>query len=688
MRVFGAWVAAAVLVVSAPAAAAAPGPTKTAPEMVRILDVPYVPQSGLLCGGAALAMVLRYWGATGVRAEDFAALVEPDQGGIRTGVLVKAVEARGWTALPFAGTPDVVAGHLAQGRPVIALIQAGAGSHHYVVLLAWANGRVVLHDPNAGPFRTMPASEFQAAWSGTGNWALLILPPAKTKEIDAQDHAAVDSTATVAPDSCDVMVEAGIHLAQQGDTTAAELKFLAAQSLCPANAAPLRERAGLRFLAEDWAGASRLAKSALALDPSDVHTWRLLAGSRFLAGDLDGALGAWNHLSEPLNDLTRIDGLRHTRYSVVAGLIDLPPGRLITAHAFRRARHRLAELPAKSEYRLSLRPLPDGKAQVNAALLERPLVFDGPWDMGGAAIKAITKREVTLEVASPTGNGELWTAGWRWWQDRPRVSMALAVPAAGRPGIWRLEGFWERQAYAAPEPIGAQDLVPTKIMREERRRTALSVADWLGPDLRLEAGVGLDEWADRGSHLSLEGAVETRWSRDHVSLAAGVTRWVSTQGGVPFGTSSLSCTWSSTGLDNSGDAWLARLGASSATTEAPLALWSGAGTGNGRAPLLRAHPLLDGGVIHGRVFGRTLVHGTTERQVWQWHLGPLHIGWVVFVDAAKTLATGWAGRVPWQVDGGTGLRLRGLGVQGQMRIDGAYGFADGNSALSIGWQVP
>lgn len=40
----------------------------------RLLDVPYVAQSEALCGGAAAAMVLRYWGAAGVYAEDFAPL--------------------------------------------------------------------------------------------------------------------------------------------------------------------------------------------------------------------------------------------------------------------------------------------------------------------------------------------------------------------------------------------------------------------------------------------------------------------------------------------------------------------------------------------------------------------------------------------------------------------------------------
>jgi hypothetical protein len=142
--------------------------------------------------------------------------------------------------------------------------------------------------------------------------------------------------------------------------------------------------------------------------------------------------------------------LTHIRYSTVAGQLDLPPGRLLTPRAYAQARRRLAEIPAQSDFRLSLRPLPEGNAQLNVTLLERPLVFDGPWDVGSEGIRALTRREITLDVASPTGNGEVWSAGWRWWEDRPRVSLAVTVPAAGgRPGVWRLDGFWEQQAYAA-----------------------------------------------------------------------------------------------------------------------------------------------------------------------------------------------------------------------------------------------
>jgi len=92
--------------------------------------------------------------------------------------------------------------------------------------------------------------------------------------------------------------------------------------------------------------------------------------------------------------------------------------------------------------------------------------------------------------------------------------------------------------------------------------------------------------------------------------------------------------------------------------------------------------------MEGRAFGRSLAYGTIERQAWPWKLGPLQIGWAVFVDGAKPWDTGRARGTPWQVDGGTGLRLRGLGTAGQLRIDAAHGFEDGNSAISAGWQIP
>jgi hypothetical protein len=667
------------------ASAETPRLERGAPEPVRLLDVPYVPQSEALCGGAAIAMVLRYWGETAVLAEDFATLVEPGGAGIRTDTLVEAVRARGWTALPVTGTPSNVRAQLAQGRPVIALLHVGSGAYHYVVLVAWANGGVIVHDPAAAPFRTSREQAFNDAWSRSGRWALLILPPQDATSV-GPDSAASSASTQIAITGCDAIVEDAISKSRNGDTAEAERRLLSAEALCPGSAAPLRGLAGLRFKAEDWAGAARLAERAVARDPDDPYTWRLLAGSRFLMGDEEGALRAWNEISEPRADLARVDGLARTRYRAVAGQLGLPPGRLLTSRAFLRARRRLAELPAQSEARLSLRPLPQGSAQVNVALLERPLLFDGPLDAGGAGLRALAEREVTLRVGSPTRNGELWIAGYSWRQERPRASLTLAVPApGGSPGIWRVEGFWERQAYAGEAPSGPDSVVRPSVRREERRRTALSFADWIASNLRLEVGAALDKWSGRGAHLSLDGKIDALLAGDRLALCAQVAQWTSLERAAPFEAAGLLARWSTKHLERGG--WLARVGVSSATPAAPLALWPGAGTGRGRAPLLRAHPLLDNGVVAGRAFGRTLVHTGLERQAWACTVKSLRFGWSLFVDGARPWDSLRSGPVPWQVDGGACIRLAGLGARGEFRITAAHGFEDGGSALSIGWEV-
>jgi hypothetical protein len=103
---------------------------------------------------------------------------------------------------------------------------------------------------------------------------------------------------------------------------------------------------------------------------------------------------------------------------------------------------------------------------------------------------------------------------------------------------------------------------------------------------------------------------------------------------------------------------------------------------------LRAHPLLDGGIVRGRVFGRTLAHATIERQSWPWRQGPLEIGWALFIDGAKPWGTGRPGQVPWNVDGGAGLRARVPGMKSYLRMDVAKGLADGALAGSIAWRIP
>ena len=89
----------------------------------------------------------------------------------------------------------------------------------------------------------------------------------------------------------------------------------------------------------------------------------------------------------------------------------------------------------------------------------------------------------------------------------------------------------------------------------------------------------------------------------------------------------------------------------------------------------------------GRAFGRTLVSTTLERRAWIGTVKSLRVGFSLFVDGAKPWSPFRSVEVPWQLDGGAGIRLAGIGSRGEFRIMAAHGIEDGKSALSMGWEI-
>ena len=131
--------------------------------------------------------------------------------------------------------------------------------------------------------------------------------------------------------------------------------------------------------------------------------------------------------------------------------------------------------------------------------------------------------------------------------------------------------------------------------------------------------------------------------------------------------------------------WFAHVGEDIAGSDAPLALWPGAGAGQGRDALLRAHPLIDDGIIQSGTFGRRLTHGGAEWRRWmQVPRKPIRVAPAIFVDRARAYRGLGGTPQPWQSDVGAGLRLAVPG-SGVFRIDFAHGLRDGRDALSVGW---
>jgi predicted double-glycine peptidase len=660
-----------------------------------LLDVPFVAQTPELCGGAAVAMVLRYWGERNVFPQDFGPLVGSGDGGILTGVLASAVRDRGWQALVTPLASDLARAHIRseidRGRPPIALIEVAPGTYHYVVIVGSTDQEVVLHDPARAPFRVLPWAEFERAWATTGRWMMVVLPPSGFRRGDAVAPA-MPASSDVAPASqtpCGALVQHAVHLARNGDSDEAERGLVAATSICPNDPASWRELAGWRFSQSRWSEARDLALSAVALAPDDLYAWQLVATSRYLAGEAVGALEAWNRMGEPRVDAIVIHGADRTRQPVVVRATGLQPRQVLSPEGFGRARRRLRDLPVAAEARLRYEPIDGGLAKVDIVLEERHVVPSGWIDLATLGARALLLDELRVDVAGPLGVGELESAAWRWSAGRPRVVVGLAVPSPQWfPGVVSIEGMWERQSYDTT--IGA-----ALALRESRRRVGLHVADWSTRWLRWQTGAALDRAreydvlddvrTDARDYLAMESTLDVRLAGDRFAAGVSAGWWVPVAGGNYFGTGALLGAWRSTD-EATRPVWSAVSEIGLASRVAPLALWHGAGTGTGRAGLLRAHPLLTDGVVTGPVFGRNVARGSVEYARPMVRTPRGGVSMAGFVDAARAWhRLNGLGTSALYLDAGIGVRAHATGAGGAVRIDVAHGLRGGGTTLSAGW---
>src|SRR5688572_22131481 len=182
---------------------------------LQLLDVPFISQSELLCGGAAAAMVLRYWGERSITAESFAALVDRSASGIRTDTLVADLTRRGWMATAVAGSAEAMRAELTQGRPVLTLIEDRPSTYHYIVVVAAHERGVVFHDPARAPFLVMSAAEFDRRWRAADRWMAVVVPKSDIAAVEtpAPEAAPTSDTGSI----CDQTVADGVRRAQAND---------------------------------------------------------------------------------------------------------------------------------------------------------------------------------------------------------------------------------------------------------------------------------------------------------------------------------------------------------------------------------------------------------------------------------------------------------------------------------------
>ncbi len=624
-----------------------------------ILDVPFISQSEALCGVAAAAMVMRYWGARGLDAESFAHLLDRSASGIRTTALIDDIRKRGWIATALAGTSDAVSRELADGRPILTLIEDRPGTFHYIVVIGATPRAVVYHDPARTAFRTMSRDDFDRRWSAAGRWMALVVPAARAAEPPAPAPAAVIPDA-----SCDGLIADGIRSAQANDLETAERRLTGALSC--GGSAPLRELAGLRLLQRRWSEVSDLAAAAVIEDPTDAQAWRLLATSRFVQEDRLGALDAWNHVHEPRVDLIRVDGLVRTRQRVVEGLLPLERNDVLTAAGLVRARRQLRELPSAASADLTYVPVPSGLVELHATVAERPLVPTDWWTLASLGVVAAVKREVEISSGAFTGGGERMTLGWRYWPGRPRVSAAFTAPAPWG-GLWGVDGFTERQPFT-------DDVPPTS----RRRGAHVMLSNWVTSWARASVRGGVERWDGVDTFGMLATGARFVTGGERVEGRMEGSGW---KGAQSFGTIEVGGIVRSS-TERRGHVFVARAGAGLASPFTPADIWFAGDTGHARPVPLRAHPVVSDGELRVEQIGRQLSYGSGEVQRWWRNSTPIRVAAAAFGDVVR-VDRRIDSDARTDVDLGIGVRVAVPWVSGVLRMDVAKGLRDGATALSF-----
>jgi hypothetical protein len=393
---------------------------------------------------------------------------------------------------------------------------------------------------------------------------------------------------------------------------------------------------------------------------------------------------------DPRVDTINVDGVGRTRPAVVVRATGLEPHQVMTPEAFARALRRLRELPVASSAQIGQELVDRDRVRVGVSVEEHHVLPTGRSALAILGVRAVVLHEVRLDAAGALGAGEVGSAAWRWSPGRQRVALGLALPSPmGLPGILSIDGLWERQTYDATPGTATVALV-----REQRRRAGLHVADWSTSWIRWQAGAGLERLREYDvleqnrfaarNYFSAESTVDVRLSGDRIALVTSAAWWAPFDGGDQFGTGGLLAAWRST-VDATRPVWSGSSEVTVASLVAPLALWSGAGTGSGRSGLLRAHKLLENGVLFGPAFGRDLAHGSLEyaRPIGRGRAQSLFLAG--FVDAARA----WHRLNGYDtsrlfVDAGIGLRVH-ASATGTVRLDVAHGLRGGGARVSLGW---
>ncbi len=143
---------------------------------VPVGDVPFVKQKTNFCGPAALSSVLAYYG----RARDQETIARKIYSQRLRGALITDMEdyarEEGFNTILEQGTVDSLKAEIAQGRPVIVLVDVGfwiVSKPHYLVLFSYDDNGFTAHT-GSRPSKRIAYATLKKQWNRMGNTYLVV----------------------------------------------------------------------------------------------------------------------------------------------------------------------------------------------------------------------------------------------------------------------------------------------------------------------------------------------------------------------------------------------------------------------------------------------------------------------------------------------------------------------------------
>jgi hypothetical protein len=166
------------------------------PAQMALSTTPFVPQTDLQCGPAALAMV---FGAAGVPASLDVLSKEvflPERGGSLQIEMLATARRHGLVSTRIEPDMASLLREVAAGHPVVVLLNLGLSIYplwHYAVVVGYdLPARELIMHSGTKALSRMPLFTFEHTWARSGQWAFVALPPGQLP-VSASEADVVDA---------------------------------------------------------------------------------------------------------------------------------------------------------------------------------------------------------------------------------------------------------------------------------------------------------------------------------------------------------------------------------------------------------------------------------------------------------------------------------------------------------------